>query len=82
MSVEGLLIVGRNPQAAPGQEADLVVIGVDERGPWVLDLGSDGGTSVTDEFGVFQRCVPHERVRLTQGQIVSYGGRRLGLRRT
>ena len=94
--VETVLIVGRNPHAIPGYEADLVrvpqsaaavadahlAIGVDERGPWVLDLGSDGGTSVTDEVGVFQRCVPHERVRLTQGQIVSYGGRRLGLRRS
>lgn len=95
-AVDRVLIIGRNPQVDPGVEAGLVrvpanaaavsethlAIGVNETGPWVMDLGSDGGTSVTDEFGVFQRCVPHEMVALSQGQIVSYGGRRLELRRS
>lgn len=90
-----VLLIGRNPQAALGEDADVVGVGVhaaavskthlalgwDEDGPWVMDRGSTNGTTLSDEAGTVERCAPNEKVRVRKGQTVSYGGQQLQVHR-
>ncbi len=91
-----VLLIGRNPQAALGEDADVVGVGVhaatvskthlavgwDEGGLWVMDRGSTNGTSLADDEGTLEPCVAHEKVAVREGQIVSYGGQQLRIHRS
>lgn len=90
-----VLLIGRNPQSALGEDADVVGVGVhaaavskthlalgwDEDGPWVMDRGSTNGTAILDDDGTPQPCPPDERVRLREGQTVAYGGQHVRVHR-
>lgn len=91
-----VLLIGRNPQALLGEDADVVGVGVhaaavskthlavgwDEDGPWVMDRGSTNGTSVADDAGALEPCEANVKVRVDEGQIVSYGGQQLRIHRS
>ena len=94
--VEHLVLLGRNPQPAPGEEdAELIKIadetrtvsklhlalGVDEAGLYVVDRGSTNGSTVTTRGGATRRCVPGETVYVNAGSIVSMGDHWLEIRR-
>jgi hypothetical protein len=94
--VDHLVLLGRNPQAAPGEEdAELIKIaddtrtvsklhlalGVDEAGLYVVDRGSTNGSTVTTPGGATRRCVPGETVYVSAGSIVSMGDHWLEVRR-
>lgn len=91
----GLVLVGRRPaQAADGRAHLLTVgeggqavsknhfqLGVDARGVWLSDVGSTNGTAVVTGPGTLAPCPPGQQVRLTEGQVVSFGDHTLTLRR-
>jgi uncharacterized RDD family membrane protein YckC len=94
--VDRLVLLGRNPQPAPGEEdAELIKIadetrtvsklhlamGVDESGLYVVDRGSTNGSTVTTPGGATRRCVPGETVYVNPGSIVSMGDHWLEVRR-
>ena len=73
LTVDGLVLLGRNPQPQPGEEdAQLIkiadetrtvsklhlAIGVDEAGLYVVDRGSTNGSTVTNPSGQSRRCCP------------------------
>lgn len=91
VSVEGLVLIGRNPQPRPDEVAQLVsaglesrmvskthlALGLDQRGLYVMDRGSTNGTAIANSGGHFEPCAPGDPVRLREGQIVSFGDRYL-----
>jgi uncharacterized RDD family membrane protein YckC len=94
--VHRLVLLGRNPQPAPGEEdAELIKIadetrtvsklhlamGVDPSGLYVVDRGSTNGSTVTTPGGATRRCVPGETVYVNPGSIVSMGDHWLEVRR-
>jgi uncharacterized RDD family membrane protein YckC len=94
--VDHLVLLGRNPQPAPGEEdAELIKIadetrtvsklhltlGVDSAGLFVVDRGSTNGSTVTTPGGATRRCVPGETVYVSEGSIVSMGDHWLEVRR-
>ena len=94
--VDHLVLLGRNPQPAPGEEdAQLIkiadqtrtvsklhlAIGVDEAGLYVVDRGSTNGSTVTTPGGATRRCEPGEAVYVNPGSIVSMGDHWLEVRR-
>jgi uncharacterized RDD family membrane protein YckC len=94
--VDHLVLLGRNPQPAPGEEdAQLIKIadetrtvsklhlamGVDQSGLYVVDRGSTNGSTVTTPGGATRRCVPGETVYVNPGSIVSMGDHWLEVRR-
>ena len=97
ITVEGLVLLGRNPQPQPGEEdAHLIkladetrtvskshlAIGVDDSGGvYVVDRGSTNGSTVTTTSGQSTRCTPGVRVYVDAGSIVSIGDHWLELRR-
>ena len=96
MVVDHLVLLGRNPQPAPGEEdAQLIkiadttrtvsklhlAIGVDQAGLYVVDRGSTNGSTVTTPAGATRRCVPGETVYVSAGSIVSMGDHWLEVRR-
>jgi uncharacterized RDD family membrane protein YckC len=93
--VNGLVLLGRNPQPQPGEEdAQLIKIADDTRtvskshlaiatdadGAFVVDRGSTNGSTVTASSGVSTRCQVGERVRVAEGSIVSIGDHWLEIR--
>jgi uncharacterized RDD family membrane protein YckC len=97
LSLTGLVLLGRNPQAQPGEEdAQLIkiadetrtvskshlAIAVDSGGVFVVDRGSTNGSTVTTSNGVSTRCAAGEIVRVAEGSIVSIGDHWLEIRRT
>ena len=93
--VDHLVLLGRNPQPAPGEEdAELIKIadetrtvsklhlalGVDQAGLYVVDRGSTNGSTVTTPGGATRRCVPGETVYVSAGSIVSMGDHWLEVR--
>lgn len=94
--VQGLVLLGRNPQPRPGEEgAELIKVAdesrtvskshlaldVDAGGLFVVDRGSTNGSTVTTADGRVSRCVPGDVVRADEGSVVSMGDHWLTLRR-
>lgn len=97
VSVESLVLIGRNPQPRAGEEgAELVsvqdnsrtvskthiAVGVDARGIWVMDRGSTNGSAIATSSGQFEPCAAGDQVRVREGQVVSFGDQRFEVRRT
>lgn len=95
VTVDGLVLIGRNPQAQAAEHAQLVqagvesrmvskthlAVGLDHRGLYVMDRGSTNGTAIANAGGQFEPCAPGDPVRVREGQIVSFGDRYLEVRR-
>jgi uncharacterized RDD family membrane protein YckC len=86
--LEGLVLLGRNPQPKAGEEdAQLIkiadetrtvskshlAVGVDAGGVYVVDRGSTNGSTVSTTNGMSSRCRAGEMVRVGDGAIVSIG---------
>jgi uncharacterized RDD family membrane protein YckC len=97
VAVQGLVLLGRNPQPRPGEEgAELIkladqsrtvskshlALGVDERGMFVTDRGSTNGSVVTSVNGTRTRCAPGEVVPVSAGSVVSMGDHWFRVRRS
>lgn len=97
VKVEGLVLIGRNPQPRAGEEnAELVAVGesartvskthlavgVDQRGVWVSDRGSTNGSAIANPSGEYEPCQPGEIVRVREGQIITFGEHRLEIQRS
>ena len=96
LTVDRLVLLGRNPRPQPGEEdAQLVkladetrtvskvhlAIGLDAAGLFVVDRGSTNGSTVTNPGGASKRCQPGEVVYVSAGSIVSMGDHWLEIRR-
>lgn len=96
LTIDGLVLLGRNPQPQPGEEdAQLVklsdetrtvskshlAIGLDQTGLYVVDRGSTNGSTVTTLSGQSTRCPPYKVVYVEDGSIVSIGDHWLEIRR-
>jgi uncharacterized RDD family membrane protein YckC len=96
IDITGLVLLGRNPHAQPGEEdAQLIkiadetrtvskshlAIATDSDGAFVVDRGSTNGSTVTTSGGVSTKCRMGERVRVGEGSIVSIGDHYLEIRR-
>ncbi len=94
--VQGLVLLGRNPQPQPGEErAELVkladdtrtvskshlALDVDAGGLVVTDRGSTNGSTVTTVDGVTVACRPDKPVAAPEGSVVSMGDHWLTVRR-
>ncbi len=88
IAVEGLVLLGRNPQPKAGEEdAQLIkiadetrtvskshlAVGVDAGGIYIVDRGSTNGSTVSTTNGLSSRCRAGEMVRVGDGAIVSIG---------
>jgi RDD family/FHA domain len=88
IALEGLVLLGRNPQPNAGEEdAQLIkiadetrtvskshlAVGVDANGVYVVDRGSTNGSTVSTTNGMSSRCRAGEMVRVGDGAIVSIG---------
>jgi uncharacterized RDD family membrane protein YckC len=88
IAVEGLVLLGRNPQPKAGEEdAQLIkiadetrtvskshlAVGVDDGGIYIVDRGSTNGSTVSTTNGMSSRCRAGEMVRVGDGAIVSIG---------
>lgn len=95
--LSGTVLIGRNPVARGGEDvSDLVsvgsdgrmvskthlAVGVDQRGVYVVDRGSTNGTAIATSGGVFEPCAAGDRVRVRDGQVVSFGDHSLVVHRT
>src|SRR5215203_17412 len=96
IEITGLVLLGRNPHAQPGEEdAQLIkiadetrtvskshlAIATDRDGAFLVDRGSTNGSTVTTSGGVSTKCRMGERVRVSEGSIVSIGDHWLEIRR-
>jgi uncharacterized RDD family membrane protein YckC len=96
LTVDRLVLLGRNPRPEPGEEdAQLVkiadetrtvsklhlAIGLDANGLYVVDRGSTNGSTVTSPGGASKRCRPGDVVYVSPGSIVSMGDHWLEIRR-
>jgi len=94
--VDGLVLLGRDPQPRPGEEgAELIkladesrtvskshlALGLDESGLFVSDRGSTNGSMVTTADGARTRCAPGAVVHVTGGSVVSMGNHWFKVRR-
>ena len=97
IDIDGLVLIGRAPTARPDEAASQLIsagadsrmvskthlaLGTDHRGLYVSDRGSTNGTAVSGEGGQLEPCAPGDRVRLREGQSVSFGDRYFEVRRT
>ncbi len=97
VSIDRLVLLGRNPRPQPSEEdAQLVkiadetrtvsklhlAIGVDQAGLYVVDRGSTNGSTVTNPGGASRRCQPGDVVYVDAGSIVSMGDHWLEIRRS
>jgi RDD family/FHA domain len=88
IALDGLVLLGRNPQPKAGEEdAQLIkiadetrtvskshlAVGVDAGGVYVVDRGSTNGSTVSTTNGMSARCKAGEMVRVGEGAIVSIG---------
>ena len=88
IAVDGLVLLGRNPQPKAGEEdAQLIkiadetrtvskshlAVGVDAGGIYIVDRGSTNGSTVSTTNGMSSRCRAGEMVRVGDGAIVSIG---------
>lgn len=94
--IEGLLLLGRNPQPQPGEEGAQLIkladetrtvskshlaIGLDSAGLFVVDRGSTNGSTVTTPVGVSSRARAGEIVYVEEESVVSIGDHWLRIRR-
>jgi uncharacterized RDD family membrane protein YckC len=97
ITVEGLVLLGRNPQPKAGEEdAQLIkiadetrtvskshlAVGVDAGGIYIVDRGSTNGSTVSTTNGLSSRCRAGEMVRVGDGAIVSIGDHWLEITRS
>lgn len=97
IAVEGTVLIGRNPVPRAGEEiGELVSIGadgrmvskthlsvsVDQRGVYIMDRGSTNGTAIAASEGAYEPCAAGDRVRVRDGQVVSFGDHTLVVHRT
>jgi pSer/pThr/pTyr-binding forkhead associated (FHA) protein len=95
VAIDGLTLLGRNPQPRPGEEHAVLIkiadttrtvskshleIGLNSRGVYVVDRGSTNGSRVTGLSGLSKRCAPGDPVQVESGSIVSFGDHWLELR--
>lgn len=95
VGIDGLVLLGRNPQPRVGEEDAMLVkvadetrtvskshlaVGVDARGIYVMDRGSTNGTTVTGPDGTLRPCPPGDLVDVPAGSIVSFGDHWLEIR--
>jgi uncharacterized RDD family membrane protein YckC len=88
IALDGLILLGRNPQPQAGEEdAQLIkiadetrtvskshlAVGLDAGGVYVVDRGSTNGSTVSTTNGMSTRCQADEMVRVGEGAIVSIG---------
>jgi len=88
VAVEGLVLLGRNPQPRVGEEDATLIkvsdetrtvskshlaVGVDVTGLYVMDRGSTNGTMVTAPDGGQRPCPPGDLVDVPGGSVVSFG---------
>ncbi|MET0692284.1 MAG: RDD family protein [Propionibacteriaceae bacterium] len=88
VEVLGLVLLGRNPQARPGEDdAELIKVAddtrtvskthlslrVDANGLFVMDRGSTNGTTLTDSTGASRPCPAGDVVPVRADSIVSFG---------
>ena len=88
IALDGLILLGRNPQPQAGEEdAQLIkiadetrtvskshlAVGLDAGGVYVVDRGSTNGSTVSTTNGMSTRCKAGEMVRVGEGAIVSIG---------
>jgi pSer/pThr/pTyr-binding forkhead associated (FHA) protein len=88
IALEGLVLLGRNPQPDAGEEdAQLIkiadetrtvskshlAVGLDADGVYVVDRGSTNGSTVSTTNGMSARCKAGEMVRVGEGAIISIG---------
>lgn len=88
IKINGLVVLGRRPEARPGEEAAQLIkladetrtvskshlsLDLEDGGLVVTDRGSTNGSRVTPPGGEPQRCTPWEPVRLQPGSMVSMG---------
>jgi uncharacterized RDD family membrane protein YckC len=88
ISVSNLVLLGRNPQFRPGEDAAELIkvadetrtvskthlaLGVDANGMFVMDRGSTNGSTVTNPKGVSKPCPAGDVVPVFDGTIVSFG---------
>jgi uncharacterized RDD family membrane protein YckC len=86
--LDGLVLLGRNPQPKAGEEDPQLIkiadetrtvskshlaVGVDAGGVYVVDRGSTNGSTVSTTNGMSSRCRAGEMVRVGDGAIVSIG---------
>lgn len=91
-----LVLIGRSPTPGKGEDGAQLVsigedsktvskthlaVGVDERGPWVMDRGSTNGSGVASGLGTIESIPAGLKVRVGAGQQVSYGEKLLTVRR-
>ena len=88
VAVEGLVLLGRNPQPRVGEEDATLIkvsdetrtvskshlaVGVDVTGLYVMDRGSTNGTMVTAPDGGQRPCPPGDLVDVSGGSVISFG---------
>ncbi len=96
ITIDGLVLLGRNPQPQPGEEdAQLIkladetrtvskshlAIGLDSAGLFVVDRGSTNGSTVTTPAGISTRCQAGDIIYIDEGSIVSIGDHWLEIRK-
>ena len=88
VAVDGLVLLGRNPQPRVGEEDATLIkvsdetrtvskshlaVGVDASGLYVMDRGSTNGTMVTAPDGGQRPCPPGDVVDVQGGSVISFG---------
>jgi len=88
VAVDGLVLLGRNPQPRVGEEDATLIkvsddtrtvskshlaVGVDVSGLYVMDRGSTNGTMVTAPDGGQRPCPPGDLVDVPADSVISFG---------
>ena len=88
VAVDGLVLLGRNPQPRVGEEDATLIkvsddtrtvskshlaVGVDVSGLYVMDRGSTNGTMITAPDGGQRPCPPGDLVDVPGGSVISFG---------
>ncbi|HYI58299.1 MAG TPA: RDD family protein [Microlunatus sp.] len=88
IGVDGLVLLGRNPQPRVGEEDATLLkvsdegrtvskshlaVGVDAGGLYVMDRGSTNGTTVTSPDGGRRPCPPGDLIDVPSGSVISFG---------
>lgn len=97
VTLDGTVLIGRNPVPRSGETVTERVsigadgrmvskthlsVGVDQRGVFVMDRGSTNGTAIASSDGAYEPCAAGDRVRVRDGQVVSFGDHSFVVHRT